>query len=80
MSESAFSSRRFSYNADGSLYQGNQQYSDRGIVKWCALCGVHKDQVGGTIQYVMGGRHFVCKLHPKPDSAKKKNSVKKSAV
>jgi len=34
-----------------------------GIVKWCALCGVHKPQAGGTIRHVLGGRHWVCSKH-----------------
>lgn len=50
---------------DGSLYEGNQQYMGIGIVKWCALCGVHRAQDGGHIRFVLGGRHWVCMRHPK---------------
>jgi hypothetical protein len=50
---------------DGSEYVGNQQFKGTGIVKWCAVCGTHKPQLGGTIKLVMGSRHWVCIKHKK---------------
>lgn len=44
---------------------GNTQFIGRGIVKWCALCGTHKPQLGGTTRFVYGSRHWVCIKHPK---------------
>ena len=35
------------------------------IKKWCAICGTHKPQLGGTIKQVLGGRHWVCSQHQK---------------
>jgi hypothetical protein len=48
---------------------GNTQYTGGGIVKWCALCGVHKPQLGGTLRFVLGGRHWVCIKHSKTKRA-----------
>jgi hypothetical protein len=50
---------------DGSEYTGIQQFAGSGIVKWCAICGTHRTQLGGTIRHVLGGRHWVCSKHPK---------------
>lgn len=44
---------------------GNTQFVGGGIVKWCAICGNHKPQLGGTTRFVLGGRHWVCSKHPK---------------
>lgn len=49
----------------GEEYVGNQQYKGSGIQKYCALCGCHRNQLGGSIRFVMGGRHWVCQRHPK---------------
>lgn len=49
----------------GEMYTGNQSFQGLGVVKWCAICGTHKEQGGGHIKHVMGGRHWVCKKHPK---------------
>ena len=43
----------------------NPQFKGVGIVRWCALCGTHKPQLGGTLRQVLGGRHWVCSKHPK---------------
>lgn len=51
---------------------GNQQFKGLGIVKWCAICGAHRSQLGGTIQAVLGGRHWVCAKHPKPGAKPRK--------
>jgi hypothetical protein len=50
---------------EGKMYEGSKEYLGLGIVKWCAICGTHKAQLGGTIQHVMGGRHWVCSKHKK---------------
>lgn len=55
---------------DGSVYQGNQQFKGTGIVKWCAICGIHRPQLGGTTRFVLGGRHWVCSKHKKPGALK----------
>jgi len=52
----------------GELYEGNQQFAGTGITKWCALCGKHKTPGGGFLKFVLGGRHWVCSLHPKAGS------------
>ena len=44
---------------------GNAQFAGRGIVKWCALCGTHKPQLGGGLHFVLGGRQWVCAAHPR---------------
>lgn len=49
--------------------KGNTQFIGSGIVKWCALCGVHKPQTGGTLRFVLGGRHWVCVKHAKTKRA-----------
>lgn len=36
-----------------------------GLARWCAICGTHKPQLGGTLRHVMGGRNWVCALHAK---------------
>ena len=50
---------------DGTPYLGNQQFKGIGTVRWCAICGTHKSQLGGTLQHVMGGRNWVCVKHKK---------------
>ena len=42
---------------DGTEYEGNQMFKGLGVVKWCALCGSHRSQLGGTIRHIMGGQH-----------------------
>ena len=37
------------------------RYLGMNIVKWCALCAKNKPQLGGTLRFVMGGRHWICK-------------------
>lgn len=54
---------------EGLPYEGNQQFRGNGIVKWCAICGTHRPQLAGTIQYVLGGRNWVCNRHPKAKHA-----------
>ena len=49
----------------GEMYTGNQQFKGSGIQKYCALCGSHRNQLGGTIQRVMGVRTWVCQRHKK---------------
>lgn len=49
----------------GEEYTGIQQYAGIGIVRWCAMCGVHKPQLGGTMRHVFGVRNWVCAKHPK---------------
>jgi len=48
---------------DGTEYVGNQQFKGNGVVRWCALCGVHKPVLGGTIRHCFGDRHWVCIKH-----------------
>jgi len=48
---------------DGTEYSGNQQFKGNGIVRWCAICGSHRQQLGGTIKFVLGGRQWVCEKH-----------------
>ena len=50
---------------DGTEYTGNQQYKGAGIQRYCPVCGCHRNQLGGTIQRVMGLRQWVCVRHPK---------------
>lgn len=54
-------------------YPGERKESDPGqygsLNRWCALCGTHKPQRGGTTKWVMGGRHFVCAKHKKASDA-----------
>lgn len=51
---------------DYHRYQGEVVKRDQSnflnvnIKKWCAICGAHKPQLGGTTQFVMGGRNWVC--------------------
>lgn len=71
---------RLTFNADGTVYEGNKMFLGTGYSRWCAKCGVHRPQEGGTTRMFMGGRHFFCKLHPKPDSTKKVETGDKSAV
>lgn len=52
------------------FHEGNNQFKGLGIVKWCALCGVHRPIQDGTIQHVLGGRHFCCAKHPDPKDVK----------
>lgn len=52
------------------FHEGNNQFKGQGISKWCALCGVHRPIQNGTIQHVLGGRHFCCAKHPDPKDAK----------
>jgi hypothetical protein len=49
----------------GERYTGNQQFKGTGLTRWCALCGTHKSQLGGTLRSLFGGRHWVCVKHPK---------------
>jgi hypothetical protein len=49
----------------GEMYTGNQQFKGMGISRWCCLCAKHKDQLGGSIRFVLGGRNWVCSKHPK---------------
>lgn len=49
----------------GAIYSGNNEYKGLGMARWCALCGTHKSQLGGTIRHIYGGRHWVCKMHKK---------------
>lgn len=51
---------------EGEMYEGNQEYAGLGIVKWCALCKVHRSQLGGTVRKLFGGRHWVCSKHKDP--------------
>lgn len=37
-----------------------------GMARWCAICGSHQPQIGGTLRHMMGSRHWVCAKHPKP--------------
>lgn len=55
--------KRESVNSDGTPYEGNQQFKGQGIVKWCAICDVHRPQLDGRIRNMMGGRFWVCGLH-----------------
>ena len=48
------------------FHEGNEHYKGNGGVKWCALCGTHRPPLGGSVQYVLGGRQYCCALHPKP--------------
>lgn len=48
---------------------GNTQFVGNGVVRRCALCGVHKPQTGGTLRFVLGGRHWVCVKHAKTKRA-----------
>lgn len=52
------------------LHEGNNQFKGNGLVKWCALCGVHRPIQGGFTQWVLGGRHFCCAKHPNPKDTK----------
>jgi hypothetical protein len=49
----------------GEPYTGNQMFKGMGTARWCALCGTHKQQLGGTIRFVLGGRNWVCSMHKK---------------
>ena len=49
----------------GETYTGNQQFKGMGLARWCAICGDHRSQLGGTIRFVLGGRHWVCVKHKK---------------
>ncbi len=49
----------------GELYEGNQQFKGMGLQKYCHLCGQHRNQLGGSIQSVLGLRTWVCQRHPK---------------
>lgn len=53
----------------GEAYTGNQQYQGVGVVRWCAICGVHKPQLGGTLRHVFGVRNWVCVKHKKVANA-----------
>lgn len=50
---------------NGEAYTGNQMFQGLGVSKWCAKCGVHRSVGGGHIAQAMGGRHWVCAMHPK---------------
>lgn len=50
---------------NGERYTGNQTYAGLGIVRFCPKCNIHKSISGGHIASIMGGRHWVCNLHPK---------------
>jgi len=52
------------------LHEGNNQFKGMGIVKWCALCRIHRPIQGGFIQSMYGGRYFCCALHPNPKDIK----------
>jgi hypothetical protein len=47
----------------GEEYTGIQQFQGMGTVRWCCICGVFKEQLGGTVKHRMGGRNWACKLH-----------------
>jgi len=47
----------------GDVYTGNQSFKGIGIMKWCAVCGKHREQLGGGLRQVMGMRMWVCKTH-----------------
>lgn len=49
----------------GELYTGNQQYQGLGVVKFCPKCNEHRSVGGGHMANVMGGRHWICSMHPK---------------
>ena len=40
-------------------------YLNANIKRWCAICGTHQPQVGGTLRHILGGRHWVCSAHKK---------------
>ena len=40
-----------------------QQFKGNGIQRWCAICACHRATGGGTVRWVMGGRHWVCARH-----------------
>ena len=44
---------------------GNNQFKGNCIVRWCAVCGTHRPQLGGRMKPVMGGTHWVCARHTK---------------
>lgn len=52
-----------SFNADGTPYEGNQMFKGQGIIKWCAICTVHRPLLGGRLRNMMGGKHWVCGQH-----------------
>lgn len=47
----------------GEAYEGNNTFKGQGIVKWCAVCGKHRAQLGGGLRHVMGVRMWVCSDH-----------------
>lgn len=50
-------------------YPGEIKPSDPGqyanLARWCAICGVPRPQLGGSLRAILGGRHWVCSKHPK---------------
>ncbi len=51
-------------------YEGNDMYKGNGVMKWCVMCGTHRMIQGGSIQTVLGSRHFCCSKHPNPKAIK----------
>lgn len=50
---------------NGEPYTGNQMFQGMGVAKWCAKCQTHRSVGGGQIIPILGGRHWVCSMHPK---------------
>jgi len=59
------------------FHEGNNQFKGMGVVKWCALCGVHRPVQGGSIRDILGGRHYCCALHSNPKDVKCQPTPKK---
>ncbi len=47
-------------------YEGNQQFQGMGVMRWCAICAIHRPLEGGHLGMSPLGRQWVCGKHEKP--------------